>query len=314
MATAYRLVFAPKVSNVTTLATAHAPAGGITINGKHFPGGEFIPPKYEEMATPEQKGKIEKRKDLFDDEPDTVADKPSPHPAEQILTGMIGKVAEANGIKPAAEKVDKGPIAGNISPAGKDSPKPEKKMSKLKTAKLVSTKLITEIGLPSASQYTDLAGLPAESLATDVAAKLAELGHLSASKRVENQIIAKDRSIPLPPGMMRDKDTFDGGEYASLAYTPEEAKRIADLFREIGGFEVKATGIGSGDYGPQGYEVKLWSTNRAAGNRNLFGVPLEVGIDLKRAKQIAKEAKAKFSGRDKESFHRQAVERQMDQE
>ncbi len=112
----------------------------------------------------------------------------------------------------------------------------------------------------------------------------------------------------IPAGMMRDMAEYDGGKYASLAYTPEEANRIASIFREIGGFEVRAEMIGSPDYGPRGYTVSLWATNRAAGNRNLFAVPLESGIDLKRAKQLAKEALKAKSGKDKAAFRRQEIE------
>ena len=121
--------------------------------------------------------------------------------------------------------------------------------------------------------------------------------------------IAMDSAIPLPAGMMRDMAAYDGGKYAALAFTPEEANRIAALLRAACKFEVKTEQIGDSCYGPRGWRVELWSTNRSAGNRNLFLVPLETEINEKRAKQIAKEAKDKFSGRDNEALHRQAVPR-----
>lgn len=51
---------------LTTLATAHAPAGGITIAGKPFEGGEFIPEGYVAKATAAQHAQMEHRPDLFD--------------------------------------------------------------------------------------------------------------------------------------------------------------------------------------------------------------------------------------------------------
>ena len=68
----YKLVrrVKPSVSNVTTLRSAHAPKGGITltINGerKHFPGGQFIDEHELVHATPEQLKKIVITNDLFD--------------------------------------------------------------------------------------------------------------------------------------------------------------------------------------------------------------------------------------------------------
>jgi|SRR5580692_5350132 hypothetical protein len=118
----------------------------------------------------------------------------------------------------------------------------------------------------------------------------------------------------IPAGMMMDMADYDGGRFAKLAYTPAEAKRIADLFREMGGFRVEEKQMGDSCYGPRGYDVMLWAVNRAAGNTNLFCVPLEAGIDLKRAKAIAKDAKAKFSGRDNAAFRRMAAEREMNRE
>lgn len=41
------------------MAVRHAPKGGITINGKYFKGGEFIPSSDFNQATPEQKRKID---------------------------------------------------------------------------------------------------------------------------------------------------------------------------------------------------------------------------------------------------------------
>src|SRR3990167_5338545 len=37
------------------MSTAHAPSGGVTIQGKHFVGGEFIPAKDMKNATAEEK-------------------------------------------------------------------------------------------------------------------------------------------------------------------------------------------------------------------------------------------------------------------
>lgn len=70
---AYRLVFpkrqatlATKPTNTTTLATVHAPKGGIKIKGKFFPGGQFIEEQYVQHATPAQRAQFEHRRDMFD--------------------------------------------------------------------------------------------------------------------------------------------------------------------------------------------------------------------------------------------------------
>jgi len=39
-------------------AAAHAPAGGVTVQGKEYKGGEFIPAEVMEQATPEEKAKV----------------------------------------------------------------------------------------------------------------------------------------------------------------------------------------------------------------------------------------------------------------
>lgn len=71
-----------------TLATAHAPVGGITIAGRFFNGGEFIPSGQLAHATPDQMKKIEFRKPIElhprddDEDEDDIEDKPTL--AEQI--------------------------------------------------------------------------------------------------------------------------------------------------------------------------------------------------------------------------------------
>ena len=49
------------IEDVVELATAgrHSPKGGVTINGKHYPGGEFIPGKVMKAATQEERDKVE---------------------------------------------------------------------------------------------------------------------------------------------------------------------------------------------------------------------------------------------------------------
>lgn len=114
----------------------------------------------------------------------------------------------------------------------------------------------------------------------------------------------------LPAGIMLDMEHWDGGKYAKPSFTREEAERIGQLLRGNTKYVVKIERIGSDDYGPRGYSVSLNETNRGAGNFNYFKIPLESGIDLKRANQLIAQAKKEFTGRNKGSFRRQAVERE----
>lgn len=50
---------APAPERPTAFATAHAPPGGVTIGGKEYVGGEFIPGEVLEKATPEERAKVE---------------------------------------------------------------------------------------------------------------------------------------------------------------------------------------------------------------------------------------------------------------
>lgn len=124
----YKLVRRPSVSSVTTLATAHAPKGGITIKGKKFRPGEFVPDTHLEHATDEQKAKLEMRQDLFDEPAEAIppeTPKPDQHPAAQILNGIIGAVKQANDFpKSEQEKFDLSGKKDNTSLVEK---KPEEK-------------------------------------------------------------------------------------------------------------------------------------------------------------------------------------------
>lgn len=95
------------------LATAHAPAGGITIGGKKFKGGQFISDEHLAKATPEQKAKLEYRKDLFD-EPENKSEKspevvlPSGNKESKIeALGEEGTAGNAANV-PATETPGKG--------------------------------------------------------------------------------------------------------------------------------------------------------------------------------------------------------------
>lgn len=126
--------------------------------------------------------------------------------------------------------------------------------------------------------------------------------------------VDKSTDEQIPDGMMMDMKDWEGGKYAKLAYTREECLRIAELLKGAGATGIEVEMSGSSDYGPRGYQVWIRQTNPRSGNRNTFLVPLEAGIDKKRAKAIWKAAKDEASGRDKGAFGRMAAERELNRE
>lgn len=89
-----------------------------------------------------------------------------------------------------------------------------------------------------------------------------------------------------------------------------EAKEMAGLFREIGGFtEIKVAQRGGEFAAPDSpWEVELWCVNAKSGNRNLELVEEYLpGL----AKSIARKAKGKANKRDQEAFARIAAENEL---
>jgi hypothetical protein len=87
----YRLVFTPTANNLRMLAAAHAPAGGITLGGKKFKGGQFIEAKYLTKATTAQRQQLDIRRELFDTDDDIAV--------------MRGEPIKADATAPKAEEV-----------------------------------------------------------------------------------------------------------------------------------------------------------------------------------------------------------------
>lgn len=92
--------------------------------------------------------------------------------------------------------------------------------------------------------------------------------------------------------------------------TQQQAKEMADLFREIGGFsKVSATNptlIAIPD--DNAWSVELKCVNSKSGNRSI-----EIVRDYapKMAKAIARKAKGKSTKRDQAAFARMAAEKEM---
>ena len=119
---------------------------------------------------------------------------------------------------------------------------------------------------------------------------------------------ADGKFAPLPSGHMIDMKGVEGGKYETVAYTKEEATRVADIIRKNCPYKVSVKMIGSEDYGPRGREIHISSVNQKSGNSHLFIVPVEAGIDEKRAKQLISKAKSEWKARDSEAFKNQKAQ------
>jgi hypothetical protein len=81
---------------VMRMGAVHAPAGGVTINGKDYKGGEFIPSDEVEKATPEERAKLGKPKQKGlsfgdDDEDFALRNEPKRVKQEQFETTGVGR-------------------------------------------------------------------------------------------------------------------------------------------------------------------------------------------------------------------------------
>lgn len=95
----------------------------------------------------------------------------------------------------------------------------------------------------------------------------------------------------------------------------DEASRVAESFRQLGGFSsVRVEQVGGEFALPTNpWTVELWSVNARAGNRNLT-VIREVPANLAEAKRLARQAQGKATARDKAALARIAAEKEMEKE
>lgn len=111
-------------------AAAHAPKGGVTIQGKEYKGGEFIPAEVVESATAEEKAAIEgkgKPDSDDDDEPFTLTGKPKhakPEKPAKKPKEKQGKLFAGTDDSPGQESFfdDIDPGAKNVGEQGAEKP------------------------------------------------------------------------------------------------------------------------------------------------------------------------------------------------
>jgi hypothetical protein len=105
-------------------AVAHAPAGGVTIGGKHFTGGQFIPGEVLAKATPEEKAKIEGDAPKFRGPPGGVQHLPGgalpPNP--MVTTNPGGAWDQGPKTEHPPSPADQGPKGEPIPPPSSPPP------------------------------------------------------------------------------------------------------------------------------------------------------------------------------------------------